>query len=47
MHAIWSDRNRWTHDKVGYDPVQAVKTVRDDLLMLDITKPGRGVVGTQ
>ena len=45
MHAIWSDRNRWTHDKVSYDPVQAVKLVRDDLIMLDVPKPPRGLSG--
>lgn len=25
MHAIWSSRNRWTHDEEGYDPVMAIK----------------------
>jgi hypothetical protein len=32
---------------VSYDPVQAVKSVRDDLIMLDVPKPPRGVSGAQ
>lgn len=38
MHAIWSSRNRWTHDEDGYNPIQAIKRARDDLALLDIPR---------
>ena len=36
MHAIWSSRNRWTHDEDGYNPIQADKRAREDLALLDL-----------
>ena len=36
MHAIWSSRNRWTHDEDGYNPIQAIKRAREDLALLDL-----------
>ena len=38
MHTIWSSRNRWTHDRDGFDPVQAIKWVHETLSILDIPK---------
>lgn len=36
MHAIWSSRNRRTHDEDGYDPVQSIKVVHETLSIPDI-----------
>ena len=47
MHAIWSSRNRWTHDQISYDPIHAIKTVRNNLLLPEFPKPMRGVMGLQ
>ena len=47
MHAIWSSRNRWTHDQPAYDPVHAFKTLCYYLLLLEFPKPVRGVLGLQ
>lgn len=41
MHAIWTSRNRWTHDQDGYNTIQAVKGARDDLLLLELPSVGR------
>ena len=31
MHAIWTSRNKWTHEQEGYDPVQALKWILETL----------------
>lgn len=36
MHSIWSSRNRWTHDKDGYELVQAMKWVHETLALLEL-----------
>ena len=46
MHTIWSPRNKWTHDRDGFDPVQAIKWVHETLSILDIPK-GRKSQGVQ
>src|SRR4051812_4673062 len=38
MHTIWTSRNRWTHEKEGFHPVQAIKTVQETLAILDLPK---------
>jgi hypothetical protein len=36
MHSIWSSRNRWTHDKDGYDPIQVIKWEHETLSLMDL-----------
>src|SRR4051812_38859781 len=38
MHSIWTSRNRWTHDKDGFEPVQAIKWIHQNLFILDFPR---------
>jgi ribonuclease HI len=48
MWAIWTSRNNWTHDRGAYDPIQALKMVKEALTILNLPKgdtrllPGHG-----
>lgn len=41
MHAIWTSRNHWTHERQGYDPVQAIKWVHEILSILELPVDSR------
>ena len=41
MHSIWSSRNNWTHDREGYNPVQALKWIHETLAILGLPSLGR------
>ena len=41
MHSIWTSRNKWTHDREGYNPIQALKWVHETLAILDLPPTGR------
>jgi hypothetical protein len=35
MYSIWTSRNRITHDKEDFDPVQTLKKIKEELYMLE------------
>ncbi|KAE8781173.1 Alanyl-tRNA synthetase [Hordeum vulgare] len=39
MHSMWSSHNCWTHEKEGYDPVEAIKRIHETLAILDLEIP--------
>ena len=38
MWAIWTSRNRLTHDRDGADPASSVRRIREDLAILELPK---------
>jgi hypothetical protein len=44
MWVIWSSRKNWTHDKVFFDPVQALKMAKEALAVLGLPKKMSGVL---
>ena len=47
MYYVWSSRNRWTHDREVFDPVQAVKWVHEMLALLELPKRKSTLAGGQ
>ena len=41
MHNIWPSRNNWTHDREGYNHVQALKWIHETLAILELPSLGR------